>query len=213
LELQAKLLRVLQEQEFERLGSVHTQRVNVRVVAATNRDLMELVAKKQFRMDLYFRLNIFPIGVPPLRERRADIPLLVNSFMASYSARMNRRIETIPEEAMDVMTQYEWPGNIRELQNFIERAVILSPGRTLQAPVSDLRWFSDREPASDGAITLQDADRDHILRALHETNWLIGGPGGAAARLGLKRTTLLGKMRKLGLSRPVKMGISSNANV
>jgi formate hydrogenlyase transcriptional activator len=215
LELQAKLLRVLQEQEFERLGSVHTQRVNVRVLAATNRDLMQLVAKKQFRMDLYFRLNVFPISVPPLRQRREDIPLLVKSFVASYSSRMNRRIETIPEGTMDGLTQYQWPGNIRELQNFIERAVILSPGRILQAPLSDLRWFSDRDadPVPDGAITLQDADRDHILKALTETNWLIGGPGGAAARLGLKRTTLLGKMRKLGLSRPIKMGGSPNANV
>lgn len=213
LELQAKLLRVLQEQEFERLGSVRTQRVNVRVVAATNRDLMQLVAKQQFRMDLYYRLNVFPISVPPLRQRREDIPQLVKSFVASYSSRMNRRIETIPDETMNVLTQYQWPGNIRELQNFIERAVILSPGGTLQAPLSDLRWFSDRDPAPVSAITLQDAERDHILKALKETNWRIGGPGGAAARLGLKRTTLLGKMRKLGLSRPIKIGGSPNANV
>jgi len=206
MDLQAKLLRVLQEQEFERLGSVHTQRVNVRVVAATNRDLMQLVSEKQFRIDLYFRLNIFPIQVPPLRQRREDISLLVKYFVADYSSRMNRRIETIPAETMDVLTQYHWPGNIRELQNFIERAVILSPGRTLQAPLSDLRWFSDRDP--DSAITLEEADREHILKALKETNWLVGGPGGGAARLGLKRTTLIGKMRKLGLSRPM-LGISS----
>jgi formate hydrogenlyase transcriptional activator len=213
LELQAKLLRVLQEQEFERLGSVRTQRVNVRVLAATNRDLMQLVAKQQFRMDLYFRLNVFPIRVPPLRQRREDIPQLVKSFVASYSSRMNRRIETIPEETMTVLTQYQWPGNIRELQNFIERAVILSPGGTLQAPLSDLRWSSDRDSAPVSAITLRDADRDHILKALKETNWRIGGPGGAAARLGLKRTTLLGKMRKLGLSRPITMEGSPNADV
>jgi len=209
LELQSKLLRVLQEQEFERLGSTYTQRVNVRLVAATNRDLTQMVSEKEFRMDLYFRLNVFPIGIPPLRERREDIPLLVESFVASYSSRMNRIIETIPEETMDVLTQYQWPGNIRELQNFIERAVILSPGRTLRAPLSDLKSFSEQPPAHDGVITLQDADREHILKALKETNWLIGGPGGAAARLGLKRTTLLGKMRKLGLSRPIKMGVNA----
>jgi formate hydrogenlyase transcriptional activator len=210
LELQAKLLRVLQEQEFERLGSVHTQRVNVRLVAATNRDLMRLVSEKQFRIDLYYRLNVFPISVPPLRQRRDDIPLLVKCFVANYSSRMNRRIEAIPAETMDVLTQYHWPGNIRELQNFIERAVILSPGRTLQAPLSDLRRFSDRDPDRPAtlpynAVTLREADRDHILKALKETNWLIGGPGGAAVRLGLKRTTLIGKMHKLGLSRPIKM--------
>jgi transcriptional regulator with GAF, ATPase, and Fis domain len=210
LELQAKLLRVLQEQEFERLGSVHTQRVNVRLVAATNRDLMRLVSEKQFRIDLYYRLNVFPISVPSLRQRREDIPLLVKRFVANYSSRMNRRIETIPAETMDVLTRYDWPGNIRELQNFIERAVILSSGRTLQAPLSDLKLFSERDPDStgtvpDNVITLREADRDHILKALKETNWLIGGPGGAAARLGLKRTTLIGKMHKLGLSRPIKM--------
>src|SRR5216683_162513 len=212
LELQAKLLRVLQEQEFERLGSVHTQRVNIRLVAATNRDLMRLVAEKQFRIDLYFRLNVFPISVPPLRQRREDIPLLVKRFVANYSSRMNRRIETIPAETMDVLTRYDWPRNIRELQNFIERAVILSSGRTLQAPLSDLRRVSDRDPdrpgtlpLPDNAVTLREADRDHILKALKETNWLIGGSGGAAARLGLKRTTLIGKMHKLGLSRPIKM--------
>jgi formate hydrogenlyase transcriptional activator len=210
LELQAKLLRVLQEQEFERLGSVHTQRVNVRVVAATNRDLMRLVSEKQFRIDLYYRLNVFPISVPPLRQRRDDIPLLVKRFVANYSSRINRRIETIPAETMDVLTRYDWPGNIRELQNFIERAVILSPGATLQAPLSELRPVSDRDPDRPGmlpgnAVTLREADRDHILKALKETNWLIGGPGGAAARLGLKRTTLIGKMHKLGLSRPINM--------
>jgi len=182
------------------------------LVAATNRDLMRLVAEKQFRIDLYFRLNVFPISVPPLRQRREDIPLLVKRFVANYSSRMNRRIETIPAETMDVLTRYGWPGNIRELQNFIERAVILSSGRTLQAPLSDLRRVSDRDPdrpgtlpLPDNAVTLREADRDHILKALKETNWLIGGSGGAAARLGLKRTTLIGKMHKLGLSRPIKM--------
>jgi formate hydrogenlyase transcriptional activator len=184
--------------------------VNVRVVAATNRDLMRLVSEKQFRIDLYYRLNVFPISVPPLRQRRDDIPLLVKRFVANYSSRINRRIETIPADTMDVLTRYDWPGNIRELQNFIERAVILSPGATLQAPLSELRPVSDRDPDRPGmlpgnAVTLREADRDHILKALKETNWLIGGPGGAAARLGLKRTTLIGKMHKLGLSRPINM--------
>jgi len=200
LELQAKLLRVLQEQEFERLGSTHTQRVNVRLVAATNRDLKQMVALKQFRSDLYFRLNIFPIHVPPLRQRREDIPLLVKAFVADYARRMNRRVETIPAETMAAMMQYDWPGNVRELQNFIERAVILSPGTTLRAPLESLNWSEELSPA--GPMTLEQAECGHILKTLRETNWVLGGPKGAAERLGLKRTTLISKMRRLGVSRP-----------
>jgi transcriptional regulator with GAF, ATPase, and Fis domain len=200
LELQAKLLRVLQEQEFEKLGSNHTQQVNVRLVAATNRDLKQMVAQKQFRSDLYFRLNIFPVNVPPLRQRREDIPVLVNAFVSEYSSRMNRRVETISSETMEALARYDWPGNVRELQNFIERAVILSPGTTLRAPLESLNWSEDLGPME--AVTLEQAECDHILKTLKETNWVIGGPKGAAERLGLKRTTLISKMRKLGLSRP-----------
>lgn len=200
LELQAKLLRILQEQEFEKLGSTHTQKVNVRLVAATNRDLKQMVSQKLFRSDLYFRLNIFPIAVPPLRERRDDIPMLVRAFVSNYSRRMNRRIETIPAETMAVLTRYGWPGNVRELQNFIERAVILSPGTVLRAPLESLT--SSEELSSGGAVTLEQAESDHILKTLKETNWVIGGSKGAAERLGLKRTTLISKMRRLGLSRP-----------
>jgi formate hydrogenlyase transcriptional activator len=200
LELQAKLLRVLQEQEFERLGSTHTQRVNVRLVAATNSDLKQMVSQKQFRSDLYFRLNIFPIDVPPLRQRREDIPLLVKAFVADCTRRMNRRVEAIPVETMEALTKYAWPGNVRELQNFIERAVILSPGTTLRAPLESLNWSEELSPA--GPTTLVQAECDHILKILRETNWVLGGLQGAAERLGLKRTTLISKMRRLGLSRP-----------
>jgi transcriptional regulator with GAF, ATPase, and Fis domain len=200
LELQAKLLRVLQEQEFEKLGSTRTQRVNVRLVAATNRDLTRMVTQKEFRSDLYFRLNIFPISVPPLRERGEDISSLVRAFVSDYARRMNRRVETIPAETMAVLRQYDWPGNVRELQNFIERAVILSPGSTLRAPLETLNWSRELSPA--GSRTLEQAECDHILKTLRETNWVIGGTKGAAKRLGLKRTTLLSKMRRLGLSRP-----------
>jgi transcriptional regulator with GAF, ATPase, and Fis domain len=200
LELQTKLLRVLQEQEFEKLGSTHTQRVNVRLVAATNRDLKQMVAEKQFRSDLYFRLNIFPVAVPPLRQRREDIPLLVKAFINDCSHRMNRRVDTIPAETMAALMEYAWPGNVRELQNFVERAVILSPGTILRAPLESLSWSQQLSPAE--PVTLEEAECDHILRTLKETNWLIGGPRGAAERLGLKRTTLNSKIRKLGLSRP-----------
>jgi transcriptional regulator with GAF, ATPase, and Fis domain len=200
LELQAKLLRVLQEQEFERLGSNHTQQVNVRLVAATNRHLKQMVAQKVFRSDLYFRLNIFPIAVPPLRQRREDIPLLVNTFVRDCSRRMQRRVETIPTDTMAVLMKYEWPGNIRELQNFIERAVILSPGTTLCAPLENLDCRGECSPVE--AVTLEQAESNHILEALQRTNWVIGGPKGAAERLGLKRTTLISKMRRLGLFRP-----------
>jgi formate hydrogenlyase transcriptional activator len=199
LELQAKLLRVLQEQEFERLGSTQTQRVNVRFVAATNRNLAEMVSAKEFRDDLYFRLNVFPIVIPPLRERREDIPLLVEFFVQEFSRRMNRQIDTILASTMEQLTDYPWPGNIRELQHFIERAVILSTGSTLDAPLDDLKSPLQTEPA---ATTLKQAESGLILKILRETRWVVGGPRGAAARLGLKRTTLMGKMRRLGLSRP-----------
>jgi transcriptional regulator with GAF, ATPase, and Fis domain len=200
LELQAKLLRILQEQEFEKLGSNHTQQVNVRLVAATNRNLRQMVTQKQFRSDLYYRLNIFPIAMPPLRERRDDIPLLVRAFVNDCTRRMNRRVETISAETMAVLTQYDWPGNVRELQNFVERAVIMSPGATLLAPLESLHRSGGPCPA--GAVTLEQAECEHILKTLKETNWVLGGPKGAAERLGLKRTTLISKMRRLGLSRP-----------
>ena len=196
LELQTKLLRVLQEREFERLGSSRTIKTDARLIAATNRDLAELVEERQFRADLYYRLNVFPITVPPLRERRDDIPLLVRYFVQQYARRMNRRITNIPAEAMQALTRYHWPGNIRELQNFIERAVILSPGPALQAPVRELKGL--KGPAA-SAVTLADAESDAILRALREAGGRVGGPQGAAAKLGMKRTTLQAKMRKLGI--------------
>jgi DNA-binding NtrC family response regulator len=199
LELQPKLLRVLQEQEFERLGSTRTVRVDVRLIAATNRDLEEMVAEKQFREDLYFRLNVFPIRIPPLRERSEDISLLVQYYVDKYSQRMNKRIDVVPEETMAALCRYSWPGNIRELQNLIERAVIMTPGNVLQIQVSDLQE-SNRVLAS-MAGTLEDVERQRILQALREAGAVIGGPHGAAVRLGLKRTTLLSKMQKLGIAR------------
>jgi len=199
-ELQPKLLRVLQEQEFERLGSTRTQRVNVRLIAATNRDLAGMVANRDFRSDLYYRLHVFPIMVPPLRERSEDIPLLVQYFAQKHARRMGKRIESIPVEAMEALARYPWPGNIRELQNFIERSVILSPGAVLRPPLAELKPSVDAPPAD--VTTLEIAERGYILRALEESRWVIGGPQGAAARLGLKRTTLQSKMQKLGISRP-----------
>jgi formate hydrogenlyase transcriptional activator len=201
LELQPKLLRVLQEQEFERLGSSRTVRVNVRLVAATSRNLLEMVDRHEFRSDLYYRLNVFPITIPPLRERREDIPLLTRYFAEKYSRRMNKRIETIPADVMQALRQYQWPGNIRELQNFIERAVILSKTTTLQAPLGELERLADRghKPR---VRTLAVTDRDQIIQALTAAKWVLGGPGGAAERLGLKRTTLLYRMRRLGITRP-----------
>ncbi len=199
LELQPKLLRVLQEQEFERLGGTQTQQVNVRLVAATNRNLTQMVSAKEFRDDLYFRLNVFPIVIPPLRERREDIPLLVEFFVQEFSQRMNKQIDTVLASTMEQLTNYSWPGNIRELQNFIERAVILTSGSTLWVPLDDLKSPIEAEPA---ATTLKEAESGHILKILRETHWVVGGPRGAAARLGLKRTTLMGKIRRLGLSRP-----------
>ena len=204
LELQPKLLRVLQEQEFERLGSTRTIHVNVRLVAATNRDLAQMVAEGRFRNDLYYRLNVFPLTLPPLRERRDDIPRLVRHFTQRFARRMGRQIETIPSEVMDSLVRYPWPGNVRELQNIIERAVILSRGRVLHVPRTDLQSVAPQPTAStdDASATLVEAEREHILRALRDTAWLVAGPKGAAARLGMKRSTLQWKMKKLGLSRP-----------
>jgi len=197
LELQPKLLRALQEQEFERLGSTQTVRVNVRVVAATNQDLGQLVSKKLFRADLFYRLNVIPICLPPLRERVQDILPLTESFVAKFAARLNKPIDSIPDEVIAVLKAHDWPGNIRELQNFIERAVLFSPGSVLRLPL-DLRQTVTQSSES-AARTLADADRDHILETLNQTNWLIGGQDGAANRLGLPRTTLIYKMRKLGI--------------
>jgi len=200
LELQPKLLRVLQEQEFERLGSTRTRRVDVRVVAATNRDLEDMVAAGTFRSDLYYRLNVFPLTLPPLRERAEDIPPLVRYFVQKFARRMNKAIETIPADAMVALSGYAWPGNVRELENAVERFVILTTGSALHVPPSE---FRDRPvPPPVGATTLEAAEREAILRALHETNWVIGGPRGAAKRLGLKRTTLQSRIQKLGIDRP-----------
>jgi formate hydrogenlyase transcriptional activator len=202
-ELQPKLLRVLQEQEFERLGGTRTIRVDVRLVAATNRDLGQMAADGHFRSDLFYRLNVFPVMLPPLRERRDDIPRLVRHFAQKVARRMGRRIETIPAEFMDALVQYPWPGNIRELENVIERAVILSPGSTLIINVSELRSTPARpDTGANTVLTLDDAEREHILVALRESRWVLGGPNGAAARLAMKRTTLQSKMKKLGISRP-----------
>jgi formate hydrogenlyase transcriptional activator len=200
-ELQPKLLRVLQEQEFERLGSGKTLKVNVRLIAATNADLVHMVEERRFRADLYYRLNVFPIRMPPLRDRGGDIPLLVRYFTQKYARLMKKTITTIPAQAMEALARYPWPGNIRELENFIERAVILSAGAELSIPLAELKPVS-ASPATNGATTLEAAERDAILRALAETKWLIGGPTGAAARLGMKRTTLQSRMKNLGISRP-----------
>jgi formate hydrogenlyase transcriptional activator len=199
LELQPKLLRVLQEHEFEKLGSSHTVHVDVRIVAATNQNLMKLVEERKFRADLFYRLHVFPIALPPLRERAEDIPMLVRHFVRQFSERMNKEIDVIPEEAMEAIQRYSWPGNIRELQNFIERAVILSPARVLCAPLADLR-FSPEAPARPSGQTLADAERAHILEVLREVDWVVGGRRGAAVRLGLPRTTLLHRMHKLGIT-------------
>src|SRR5580658_1693631 len=198
LELQPKLLRVLQEQEFERLGGTHTIHVDVRLVAATNQNLEEMVAARTFRNDLYYRLRVFPLHMPPLRERQEDIPALVRYFVEKHARRMNRTVETIPSETLDLLVRYPWPGNIRELENLMERAVIVSPGPVLRVPLSELKPPS--EPLADN-LTLQAAERDHILKALEATHWVLAGPRGAAARLGMKRTTLQSKMRKLGVAR------------
>src|SRR6266576_3330471 len=197
--LQPKLLRVLQEQEFERLGSTRTHQVDVRLVAATNRNLVEMVKRNEFRSDLYYRLDVFPIPLPPLRERREDIPALVEHFVEIYARRMSKQIAHIPAETMSALVSYFWPGNIRELQNFIERSVILTSGNVLHPPLASLK--SSAEAESLGPITLEDAERDHIRKILEETRWVVAGPNGAAARLGIKRSTLYFRMQKLGISR------------
>jgi formate hydrogenlyase transcriptional activator len=202
LELQSKLLRVLQEQEFERLGSSRTLRVSVRVVAATNSDLAELVAEKKFRSDLYYRLNVFPINVPPLRERPEDIPLLVHFFANKFAQQMKRPIESVPKDTMAALMSYHWPGNIRELQNLVERGVILSRGSSLEIPLAELKQSTKATNHSNGSTTLEAVEREHILRVLGDAHWVIGGPTGAAARLGLNRTTLNHRIRKLGITRP-----------
>src|SRR5271157_3325972 len=198
LELQPKLLRALQEREFERLGSTQTVRVNVLVVAATNQDLGQLVSKKLFRADLFYRLNVIPICLPPLRERVQDIPLLTEFFVAKFAASLNKPIDSIPDEVTAVLKAHDWPGNIRELQNFIERAVLFSPGSVLRLPLDFIKQ-TVKQTSESAARTLSDADREHILETLKQTDWLIGGQGGAADRLGLPRTTLVYKMRKLGI--------------
>jgi formate hydrogenlyase transcriptional activator len=220
LELQPKLLRVLQEQEFERLGSNHTQRVDVRIVAATNGDLAKLVAERAFRSDLYYRLNVFPIHIPALRERPEDVPLLVRYFVQKFSRRLNKAVSYVPAEAMEALAGYSWPGNIRELENFIERAVLLSPGKELRVTISELKpvavaadagadsssssvSLTSSTSAAASIATLEHAERQHILRALRQTEWRIAGSKGAASILGMKRTTLQARMRKLGIRRPV----------
>ena len=204
LELQSKFLRVLQEQEFERLGGTRTKRIDIRLVAATNRDLGAMVSEREFRSDLFYRLNVFPIVSPPLRERHDDIIHLVHYFTRKFAERMNKRIETIPTDTLTALSRYHWPGNIRELENFIERAVILSRGPSLAAPLGELTQRS-RTAGVNGALaqtTLEEAEREHIRRALQQANWLVGGASGAAAKLGMKRTTLQSKMAKLGIARP-----------
>jgi len=204
LELQPKLLRVLQEREFERLGSTRTLHTDARLIAATNANLAERVDAKRFRSDLYYRLNVFPIVIPPLRERPEDIPLLVRYFVQKYTRRMNKRIDTIASTAMKPMTEYHWPGNVRELENVIERAVILSRGSELEPPLAELAQGKALPAAvsTDYSTTLREAEREHILRTLKDTKWRIGGPAGAAARLGMKRTTLSSLVKRLGIDRP-----------
>ena len=210
LTLQPKLLRVLQEQEFERLGGTRTHQVDVRLVAATNRDLCDMVKRNAFRSDLYYRLNVFPIQLPPLRERREDIPALVEHFVEMLARRMGKQIELIPPEVMSAFTSHPWPGNIRELQNFIERSVILSPGSVLSPPLGELK--RSPESASSSGVTLEDVERDHIRKTLEQTHWVVAGPNGAAARLGIKRSTLYFRMQKLGISRVNKNHASSQQN-
>src|SRR5262249_24962445 len=197
---QVKLLRVLQEKEFERLGSPRACRVDVRVIAATHRDLLQMIEEKTFRADLYYRVSVFPIELPPLRDRLEDIPQLVWHFVARYGERMNKILRTIPPEAMEAMLSYEWPGNIRELQNFVERGVIVSRGPVFEPHLEHLR--TQRARPGKEERTLEDFTRSHILQTLKEVNWVIGGPNGAASRLGIPRTTRIAKMRRLGIDSP-----------
>jgi formate hydrogenlyase transcriptional activator len=210
LELQPKLLRVLQEREFERLGSSRTLRTDARLIAATNRDLAEMVEDQKFRADLFYRLNVFPVHVPPLRERQEDIPLLVRHFVQQFARRMGRAVDTIPTEAMNVLVHYHWPGNIRELQNLVERAVILSAGPVLKVPLHDLQAQPAAAPARK-TETLEESERRHILDALDAADWLISGPRGAATALGLKRSTLQARMEKLGIRRARAAAPSQNS--
>ncbi len=211
LELQPKLLRALQEREFERLGSAQTVRVNVRVVAATNQDLGQLVSRKLFRADLFYRLNVIPLFLPPLRERVQDILPLTEFFVTKFAARLNKSIDSIPDEVVEVLQAHDWPGNIRELQNCIERAMLYSPGSVLRLPLELKQTVTQtvKQRSESASRTLADADRDHILETLNQTNWMIGGQGGAADRLGLPRTTLIYKMRKLGIETRRSVGGST----
>jgi formate hydrogenlyase transcriptional activator len=209
LELQPKLLRVLQEREFERLGSTRTQKIDMRLVAATHRNLEGMIRDNQFRSDLYYRLSVFPIEVPPLRERTGDIPLRVHHFVHEFGQRMNCRIETIPDETMDALKQYAWPGNVRELQNLIERAVLLSSGPVLQVPLPYLHARTTSRQTGEKIQTLAQAEREHIIAALRKVDWVISGPNGAAARLGINRSTLQFRMRKLGIVRPDVMWVEA----
>jgi formate hydrogenlyase transcriptional activator len=204
-ELQPKLLRVLQDHEFERLGGIRTIKVDLRLIAATNRDLARSVAAKEFRSDLFYRLNVFPIRVPPLRDRREDIPILVRYFVRKFAARMDRVIETIPTETMNAFIHWNWPGNIRELENFIERSVILSEGPALKAPLAELKAESHASAES----SLESTEKEHILRILRESGGMVSGPQGAARRLGVKRTTLQSKMKRLGITRKDYSGPTS----
>jgi formate hydrogenlyase transcriptional activator len=199
LELQPKLLRVLQEQQYERLGSSRTLHADVRVIAATNQDLWRMVEEKTFRADLYYRLSVFPIRLPSLRERKDDIPSLVRHFVQKYSRRMSKSIDEVPDRVMEILRSHHWPGNIRELQNFVERSVIMTPGNVLSPRINELKLLM-QETTSAPTQTLSDAERAHILGVLKETNWVVGGRDGAAARLGLPRTTLISRMQKLGIS-------------
>jgi formate hydrogenlyase transcriptional activator len=210
LALQPKLLRVLQEQEFERLGSGRTHHINVRLVAATHRDLAEMVARNEFRSDLYYRLNVFPVVVPPLRERREDIPLLVSHFVEVFARRMGKRIDRVPEKTTNALMAYDWPGNVRELQNLIERAVIRSDNGVLPNPLPTSRGNTMPPMAAQG--TLRDHETALILQTLRAAGGMIGGPQGAAARLGLKRTTLVSKMKRLGIYRPLHQRLMSEFN-
>jgi formate hydrogenlyase transcriptional activator len=212
LELQPKLLRALQEKQFERLGGGRTFQVDVRVIAATNQDLWRMVQERKFRPDLYYRLNVFPITLPPLRERKDDIPLLIEHFVQMFARRQGKSIDCIPNGVMEVLRRYDWPGNIRELQNVVERAVIMTTGRVLNPRTTELMMH---DMGSAPIKTLVDAERAHITAALRETNWLVGGPRGAAAQLGLARTTLIAMMQRLGISREmetVETGHSDESN-
>jgi formate hydrogenlyase transcriptional activator len=204
LELQPKLLRVLQEKEFERLGSTRSIRSDVRLIAATNRDLPKMVEEREFRADLYYRLNVFPIKIPSLRERADDIPLLVRYFVTKYARALNKKITSIPGRTMKALQEYGWPGNIRELQNFIERAVILSTGTTLEPSLSELSGGGLRVGSSSRGKTLKEVEREHVLGILRDSDWVLGGPSGAATRLGIPRTTLIYRLRRLGIEREAR---------